>query len=336
MFRREPWFWRDDGATARAFSVALAPAGRLAVSLQRARRRRARPARCAVPVFCVGAATLGGVGKTPFALLIHRLLTELGVNAHFLTRGYGGRERGPLRVDPGRHDAGDVGDEALLLARAGPVFVSRRRPEGAAAAAAAGAQAIVMDDGYQNPSLAKTASFLLLANDDPAGNGRPFPAGPLREPIADAAARADVFVVVKQQAGDPIRSETRALCRREPVGVWLEPATDDLPEAALAFCGVGAPARFFATARACGVRLVEAVAFPDHYPYTAGDIARLAARAEAAGVPLLTTEKDAARLGADTPDGLAVLPVRMACDAPARLRDVFTDALGANAVGAGA
>lgn len=312
---REPWFWRERSLAARAAAGLLAPAAALYDAGQRLRAARARPAKPPLPVFCVGAATLGGVGKTPFALLLAETLKELGERPHFLTRGYGGGLAGPLQVDSSVHDASDVGDEALLLARAAPVWVARMRPKGAVEAARAGASVIVMDDGFQNPSLEKTLSFLIVDATDPAGNGRVFPAGPLREPLARAAARADAIVI----AGAQTEARLAVACgdSKPLFRVRLEPRGGLAPQRALAFCGVGRPQRFFALLEAQGFELAARRPFPDHHPFTKTQIEALRREAKRLGAALVTTEKDFVRLPPAWRKDIAVLPVAMRIDDPA-------------------
>ena len=309
----EPWFWRENTRAAAFVGAALTPAAKLYDFMRRLGEELTPVSRAPVPVICIGAATLGGVGKTPFALLCARLLQEEGINLHFLTRGYGGALKGPVRVDPETQTAQDVGDEALLLAAAAPTWVARMRPHGALAAANAGADVIVMDDGYQNPSLEKTLSFLLIDNEDPFGNGRVFPAGPLREPVASARARANAIVHIgRKQPGD------ETLCM-PTFNAWLEPEASPTPARAFAFCGIGRPERFFGLLESLGFDLAGRVAFPDHHPYDAATLTRLRAQAKTAGAPLITTAKDKARLGAEGED-IATFDVVMRCDDEAGLK----------------
>jgi tetraacyldisaccharide 4'-kinase len=188
---RAPEFWRRDGALAHA----LAPLSWAWAAGARGRQAGARPEHAAAPVLCVGNLTVGGAGKTPTVLALLRRLRERGRKPHALSRGYGGRLKGPLRVAAG-HTAAQVGDEALLLAEAAPTWIARDRAAGARAAVAAGADVIVMDDGFQNPSLAKDLSLVVVDAAYGFGNGRLLPAGPLREPIARGLARADAVVLV--------------------------------------------------------------------------------------------------------------------------------------------
>jgi len=183
---RAPEFWKNPKNT-RALGAALtllwSPCGWVygqAVEIKQ--RLSAEPWVCPVPVICVGNLTLGGAGKTPVALSIMQRLQSFGLNAHFLTRGYGGKLTGPVHVDTNLHSFHDVGDEALILAQTAPTWVSPDRVKGAKSAIETGAQAIVMDDGFQNPSLYKNLSLIVIDGAYGFGNGRVVPAGPLRQP----------------------------------------------------------------------------------------------------------------------------------------------------------
>ncbi|MEO0398097.1 MAG: tetraacyldisaccharide 4'-kinase [Pseudomonadota bacterium] len=291
----EPWFWREAGLAASLARALLTPAAIIYDAAQRARALATKPITADIPVICIGNATLGGVGKTPFAIALKQLLEpEVGPIA-FLTRGYGGALRGPVRVET-RATARDVGDEALLLARTGPTIVSKNRPEGARLAVSNGAQLIIMDDGFQNPTLAKDVTVLLKSETPPA-NASVFPAGPYREPSPRAEARADVVVTIGRDA------------RLAPTQEALASAAQIGP--VLAFCGVGRPHRFAATLKEAGYDVHDFIEFPDHHPFTDQEIRTLKSKAEKTGVQLITTEKDSVRLSPDQRQNIAVLPVSM-------------------------
>lgn len=272
------------------------------------RWRLTRPARAPVPVICVGNASLGGSGKTPFAMLAADLLGEGGVRAVFLTRGYGGALTGPVVVNPDRHDADDIGDEALLLARYGPVVVSRRRHEGAILAAQQGAQVIIMDDGFQNPSLHKDMSILIIGADEQESNGALFPAGPFRERPASARARATITVCVGAENGSA------------DFHAWLAPENAPAPERIVAFAGIGKPEKFFASVEACGFEIAARIPFPDHHRFTAAELSVLKKTAAKEQARLICTEKDFVRLPQDFRQNVLTLPVVMQVNDPARLK----------------
>ena len=253
--------------------------------------------RVGVPVICVGNVVAGGAGKTPTALALAKLMQDWGVAPHFLTRGYGGTARGPLRIDPKRHNARTVGDEPLLLARKAPTWLSRNRPAGARAAIADGAEAIIMDDGLQNPSLVKDVSLIVVDGGFGFGNGRLIPAGPLREPVSRGLARADAIVLVDaDEAGvcATLEATSMPVLRAE-----LTPALRALKlreRAVVAFAGIGRPVKFFRTLETIGCKIVRRIAFADHRRYTPDEIMTLVEYAGAHGAIAVTTEKDWVRL----------------------------------------
>jgi tetraacyldisaccharide 4'-kinase len=290
-------------------------------------------ARAPVPVICIGNFTAGGAGKTPTALAVAALLSARGERPAFLSRGYGGRLAGPVLVDPHRHTARDVGDEPLLLVRAAPAILARDRPAGAALAAERGASVVIMDDGLQNPSLAKDLALAVVDGATGIGNGLTLPAGPLRAPMpAQWAAIDAVLVIGKGEPGSRVAEE--AARRGKPV-LRGRLAPDQNAAAALAgarvvaFAGIGRPEKFFETLRECGAVPVAEHSFPDHHLYRAAEIAALAAEATAGGLRLVTTEKDRVRietLGVPVA-GLLSLPVRLVLDDESALEALLARAL---------
>ncbi|HTC19124.1 MAG TPA: tetraacyldisaccharide 4'-kinase [Stellaceae bacterium] len=317
---RAPEFWRRDGRAARL----LAPLAAVYDAAVAARFAHAKPVRAGVPVICVGNLTLGGAGKTPIAIALAKRLAARGIEFHFLSRGYGGRFRGPLLVDAARHDARDVGDEALLLARVAPCWVARDRPAGARAAVKSGAQAILMDDGLQNPSLAKDWSLLVLDGGYGLGNGRVLPAGPLREQAARGLARADAVVIMGED-----ETGLAGLCAGKTVlSARLAPVDPAKfrDRAVVAFAGIGRPEKFFRSAEEAGARLVIRRAFADHHRYHASELHQLMLLARGTKAALLTTEKDWVRLPLAWRAQVDFLPVEVEWREPATL-DTLLDSV---------
>jgi tetraacyldisaccharide 4'-kinase len=291
---REPAFWWQPGSGA-----LLSPLGGL-YGIVAALRMRSKGRSAGVPVICLGNFTVGGAGKTPAALAVGRLLLAAHERLFFLSRGYGGRLAGPVRVDPAVHSAAAVGDEPLLLARLAPTIVARDRLAGAEAARRGGASVIVMDDGFQNPALTKDLAILLVDGRRGIGNGRVIPAGPLRAPLKAQIAHAHAVVFV-----GPSDSEAmiRQRARRYNVAIYrarLEPDPNTIAalrgRRVLAFAGIGDPEKFFATLAEAGITVAERASFADHHRYTATEARTLLARGDAENLMLLTTEKDSVRM----------------------------------------
>ena len=264
------WWYVRRGAPAPVIRALLRPLSWIWAAATARRIARGRPVDPGVPVICIGNLTMGGAGKTPVAREVLARLRTMGVRAHGLSRGYGGREAGPLRVDPKVHTAADVGDEPLMLAGDGPFWIARDRAAGALAAVQAGAQAVVLDDGHQNPSLAKTLSIVVVdgetrAGEWPFGDGAVFPAGPMREPLAVGLKRADAVVLMLPSDLAEPDAELLALFADKPVLVArLLPAEPAPPGPQLGFAGVGKPWKVEKALKAAGCDLVDFGSFPDH------------------------------------------------------------------------
>jgi tetraacyldisaccharide 4'-kinase len=302
------FWWRKSGAAAALLSPFAAIYGSVA-----GRRLAQNGERAGVPVICIGNPTVGGAGKTPAAIAVARLLIAAGGRPAFLTRGYGGKLAGPVQVETS-HTADGVGDEPLLLARVARTIVSRDRAAGARHAITAGATVIVMDDGFQNPSLAKDLSILVIDAARGIGNGHVIPAGPLRAPLAPQLERAHAILIVGDGAGAvPTTNLPTFHARLEPDRAALASLKN---RRVLAFAGIGDPQKFFATLAAAGINAQIQRGFADHHRYRPDEAAALIAEAERHDLVLVTTEKDLARLQGDPAlaalaSRVQVLPVEM-------------------------
>lgn len=312
-------------------SALLSPFGTVYGVVAAARMRRPG-ARAGVPVICVGNPTLGGAGKTPTALALAQMLAAMGERPFFLSRGYGGSEAGPLLVDPARHTAAEVGDEPLLHARAFAAVVARDRVAGAKLAVEQGASVLVLDDGFQNPSLVKDCALLVVDRTRGIGNGRVFPAGPLRAPLDVQLALAQGIVLVGD--GDAAnfvakRAETHKLPLFSAKLIPDAAATKEFSgKKILAFAGIGHPEKFLTTLTALGAEVVDSRAFPDHHRFSASEAEALVSSAKSRGLTLVTTEKDLARMQGDPAlSELAAssraLPVRLQFEDEGAVRDLL-------------
>jgi tetraacyldisaccharide 4'-kinase len=329
--REPPFWWEKPGLAARLLSPLAFCYGAIAAA-----RMRHGGVNAGIPVICVGNFTHGGAGKTPAALTVARLLGEAGEKPFFLSRGYGGRLKGRVRVDPALHRAVDVGDEPLLLAKRAPTIVAADRVAGARSARAAGASVIVMDDGLQNPSLEKDFSIAVVDARRGIGNGHVFPAGPLRAPLAAQMRQCNALLVVGKgpNAGMlPKHGNLAALHGR------LDPDPQALKalgrKKVLAFAGIGDPEKFFSTLAAAGIEAAAEISFPDHHRYTRADAERILARCDAERLLPVTTEKDLVRLTGED-ETIArlcaraqALPVTLVIEEEETLRKLLRQALAA-------
>ncbi|HKB96610.1 MAG TPA: tetraacyldisaccharide 4'-kinase [Rhizomicrobium sp.] len=322
---RAPDFWRKPNFLARL----LSPLGALYGASVAFKARHAMPLDPGIPVICVGNLTAGGSGKTPVAIAIAEMLRARGHRPCFLTRGYGGSERGPALASRG-HSAEVMGDEALLLARTAPTIVARDRAAGARLAIEKGATALVMDDGHQNFALRKSLSLVVVDAETGFGNGFQIPAGPLREPVPQGLARADAVILVGPGGRSP--EDGRAAKRAQAGSPDLQGFGGPVLRVHLqadgaafagktvfAFAGIGRPEKFLASLQAGGAIVTGSCFFADHHPYSDGEILQL--KAIAGDALLVTTEKDFVRLTTTQREGIRVLKVATRFDdAPAMER----------------
>ena len=312
---RAPAFWRHGGG--RVLPALLSPAAAIVAGVTA--RRVARPGwRAPVPVICCGNLTVGGAGKTTVVLDLAARLLAQGRRVHVLLRGYGGSSRGVRRV--GADDPfAVVGDEARLLAAVAPTWIGGDRAAGARAAIAAGADALLMDDGLQNPTLQKTFSFLVIDGGYGFGNCRVLPAGPLREPIAAGAARCQAAILI----GPDETAVERLLPARLPVlRARLVPDAEVsafVGRKVLAFAGIATPEKFFSGIEAAGVIVAERRSFPDHHPFTARELAGIVADARKSGWSVVTTPKDLVRIPAASRAGIFAVGVALEWQDPEAL-----------------
>ncbi|MBO4644602.1 MAG: tetraacyldisaccharide 4'-kinase [Alphaproteobacteria bacterium] len=313
---KAPVFWQKKNTL---LGQLLAPLGKLYALGVRWHLKRTKSYEAKIPVVCVGNLVMGGVGKTPLAISIAEYFKMNGKKPVFLTRGYGGGLSNIL-VDPDKHTARQTGDEALILARVAPTIVDANRARGAKKAEMLGADVIVMDDGFQNSQLVKTLSLVVFDGHYGCGNGKVFPAGPLREPLEDGLNRANAFIVVgKDQTGVQERVEKRY--REMPfIAMHIEQDVSKIAQLSgqkvFAFAGIGYPDKFFNMLKEYGCDVVQTRSFPDHYPYEDNDMMEMISQAEEANAVLVTTAKDNVRIPSRFQPYVHVVEAYMVWDTP--------------------
>lgn len=290
---KTPSFWQ----TRNIISTLLLPLAGIYYYASKANYNRIKPVTLPIPVICVGNLTVGGAGKTPVALHIGELLKRKNIKAFFISRGYGGTQKTPLRVDPEIHSALQVGDEPLLLAQVLPTIVGRNKVESAKLAIEQGAEAIIMDDGFQNSSLTKNLSLIVVDRRLSFGNERLLPAGPLREKVRSGIKRAGAIVIINPAnfMSTSLPDIPFLLARSQAKPSMLALGGRKI----IAFCGIAIPHKFYYMLETAGAEIVDKISFPDHYRYKQKDLLSLKEKAKEHSATLVTTSKDAARLAKD-------------------------------------
>jgi len=310
MLLKAPRFWKHKNWIA----MALSPLSLLYLVGHRIKTLLTKSYRSTLPVICVGGVVVGGSGKTPVVHALIKLIRDenLYINPVILTRGYGGKLKGPTLVDPAVHTAADVGDEALLHALHAPTIISADRASGARLAEAMGADVIVMDDGLQNNTLEKTLSFLVLDTRQGFGNRYLLPAGPLREPLQEALDKCACVIQTNGKADPHIDKPVMTTS----VKVL---SLHDKEREFFAFAGLGNPEKFKMTLEENGFRIATFKSFPDHHPYTTRNMESI--KRLAGNMPIITTHKDYVRIPVTSRDGIEVLLIEQVFDFPAKISD---------------
>ena len=318
-----PKFWDKKESKLAKF---LSPFGALYAWTVAHRLAHHHPYQAKMPVICVGNISVGGTGKTPVCLALAKLLSEHQQTPWFLNHGYHAAEQS-IMVDKKTHSALDVGDEALLLADVAPTIVDSARARGAQLAEKKGAPLLIMDDGFQNPTLVKTFSFVVVDGTKGFGNERVLPAGPLREPVLKGLKRADAVILV----GKDIWGVKKYLKDHQvdlPVltGQFIPDKNESLSgKPVCAFAGIGNPQKFFDMLMATGFQLLKTQSFPDHYFYTRFDIEEL--KKKALGVPLVTTSKDWVKIPPEMRTGLVQITGHFEFDTPDEVWHLLKESL---------
>lgn len=321
-----PKFWSNPVAKPGWQSLVLAPLAKIYAGAT-ARRVAQAGYKASVPVMCIGNINAGGTGKTPTVIAMVQKLQSMGKTVHVVSRGYGGKLTGPVRVIEGTHRAHDVGDEPLLIAAFAPTWVAKDRALGVQAAEAAGAEVILLDDGMQNPSVQKDATFVIVDAHRGFGNGRVMPAGPLREPVDIGLTRGDIVISI----GNPAAQERFKRDWGDHISVphiqaHLAPLVTGMDWNGLrvmAFAGIGHPEKFFATLEGLGATLIRKEALRDHQPLPIALMKRLEIEAATLDAQLVTTEKDAVRLPRAFQTKVLTVPVRMTIEDGAPIDALF-------------
>ena len=316
---KAPQFWYEPNTWKAKF---LYPLGYFYNLLTLLRGKLAKPQSYSCLTICIGNLNVGGTGKTPTTIALAQHFLKKGLQVHVVSRGYKGKFQGTFLVDPQKHKSDEVGDEPLLISEFTSVWVSNKRKNGIAAAENAGAQIVLLDDGFQDPSFHKDFSLIVVDGEKGFGNKKCMPAGPLRENIVQGFKRADALVIV----GERIYKFDTFPTHLKIIHSTLKPIETGMnwkEGKYLAFAGIADPSKFFKTLRSLGANLIDCVALSDHQKLDGQVLKRLERKANLAHAQLVTTEKDAVRLSNTYRKKVLSLPVRIEFDDKNELENLF-------------
>ncbi len=307
---KAPNFWYKNNLSSKTLSALFFPLSLFWILISVLKKFLTTEYKSKLRVICIGNFTIGGTGKTPFAIYTYKLLKKIGYKPVFLTRGYGGLLKGPIEVK-NTHNFKDVGDEALLLNKIGPTIVSKDRSLGAKLIEnhEIDFNIIIMDDGLQNYQLEQNIKFLLVDKNLKFGNEFCIPAGPLREPINQGLIRIDAIVLTGNNKKDlDFNYINNKTVFNSKVKTIKSPKIKN--EKLLAFCGLANSSKFYETLKENGFNVVSTKSFPDHFEYKNEDIDKLISEANSKNLKLITTEKDYVKIK-DNKNLINTLPIEM-------------------------
>lgn len=282
---KAPKFWETDNI----ISKLLKPFAGIYAN-QTAKRLKQTGYISKVPVICVGNLVAGGAGKTPVCIWLAKQLFAQGKKVHFIASGFGGNfdKAGNKAQKVDSLDCVKFGDEAVLLSKTAPTWVSKDRGEAAKMAENDGAEIIIMDDGFQNATLEKTFSIIVADGEYGFGNGKVIPAGPLRETVEVGLKRADCLLVIgKREFPLPAAKLPNFAAK---LNIYYDPFLQN--EDVVAFCAIARPKKFYDSLVASGLRVIDEVSFADHHLYNEQDLKNILQLASDKQAVVVTTEKD--------------------------------------------
>jgi len=282
-----------------------------------------------LPVICIGNANVGGVGKTPIAIEVGKMLTKKGIKFAYLSRGYKRDTRGLIKIN-NNHISDEVGDEPLLLRNIADAFVCENRLAGAKAIESDPKkyEAIIMDDGLQNTSLKKNVSILVVSGMYGFGNRFLFPAGPIREPLRFSLRKADCVILMGKDRKH-VEEQIRKINKKIPIIYGRVSAKSPAllsNKNVFAFAGISHPKRFFQTLEDLEYNIEELEIFDDHYQYNEQEIEKMLFIAKEKKLKMITTEKDWVRLPEKYKKIITPLKIDVTLSDPKKLSDVIDKA----------
>jgi len=303
---KTPKFWKNKNL----ISTLLSPLGEIYAFATKQKIKNGKFPKLDVPVICIGNLSAGGTGKTPISISICKILQENGFNPCFITRGYGGKAKDLYIKKDEEIDPVLAGDEPLLLSKIADVSINADRYKAGTKAIQTGADILVLDDGFQNPSLFKDKSFIVIDGKYGFGNQMPIPSGPLREKIADGLQRADAIIVVGED-----KKDLNKLAEKYNLEFFNGFVTPVKPKTSnkniIAFAGIGHPEKLYKSLEELGYNIKHKFDFPDHHYYNDDEIEKIINLSKNENLDIFTTTKDFTKIDAKHKSLLNILDIEI-------------------------
>ncbi len=282
MIIKSPNFWTEKNN----ISLLMTPLSGLYFLLHKFYQKISTEKIIEIPVICIGNAVIGGSGKTPICIKIREILNKKYKNIFVLTRGYLGKEKGPLIVNR-KHTFKCVGDESIVHMQYGKTCMSKNRFNGGKLCYDNNCDLIIMDDGFQSKNIRKNISILVIDYNYGFGNERIFPAGPLREPLNESINRADAIVIIAEKFNKKFsfKGKTVFFAKKE---IKLK---KNINKEIYAFSGLGNNLNFFNSLKK-KFTLKYTKSFPDHYVYKDSDLEKIYKLSKEKKLSMVCTLKD--------------------------------------------
>lgn len=322
MNLKQPLFWKAQKSI--FLPVLLTPLAFCYELISYLRAQFSTPYKSRIPIICVGNFTIGGGGKTPFVDFLANEFLKEDKSICILSRGYKGREEGPLLINPETMSADQVGDEPFMLAMRGyDVVVSKNKKKGIHFIEEMKRhQYIVMDDGLQNPTIHKDFTVCMIDAHFGFGNGYCFPAGPLRRRLTRAQIdKVDFFVISGANTIEPFCQTQLPKDKVLKANIMVNPDSligFNVKTPLIGFAGIANPDKFFDMLEVMGYHFVKKIMYPDHHHYTKADLKELSTLRRTLEADLITTEKDIVKLDSLYIKEHYVHHVKISLDVPKR------------------
>ncbi len=301
---KAPKFWYQNYISIPA--ILLLPVSFIWIIGTYLKKKFAKPIRSKIPVIAIGSAIIGGSGKTPSVIYVCEILEKNGYKPHIISRGYGGSANDVIKVSP-EMNYSVVGDEAIMMSKYYPTWVSKNKYKALYFAEKDGANILVLDDALQSYNIFKNLSIYVYDSIQSFGNKLIIPSGPLRESIDSVLNRSQIVFLINTD-NCPVISKNQ-FQQNINYKISIKPEIRD--KRLMPFAGLGFNKKFFDQLYNEGLDITLTKEFPDHHQYSQDDMYTLLDEANKNDSYLITTEKDHLRIPNEFKSSVGIIHGKM-------------------------